>query len=195
MDAGKTLDLLKVAYNYEEKGKKVLLMTSSFDDRYGVGRIQSRVGIGKDAIAVDPDTSILSYVEPDLACVLIDEANLLTAKQVMDLTAIVDDYGIPVICYGLRVDYRGLPFEGSTALMALADSVEEIKTICHCGRKATMNTLVRNGQVVRSGPQVVIENDQLKKDNTLYVSLCRKHWKSGEWKPEKLSQTEQKPTA
>jgi len=176
MAAGKSLDLLKVAFNYEERGQKVLLFTSKRDDRHGVGVITSRTGLKKDAVAIDDEFNLFEHVEkladrPD--CLLIDEAQFLTKGQVMELTQIVDHLNIPAICYGIRSDYRCEPFEGSMYLMALADSIEEIKTICHCGKKATMNMRVIDGKAVYEGEQIIIGG------NESYVAVCRKHFKEG----------------
>ncbi len=184
MGAGKTLDLLKVAFNYEERGQNVLLLTSSKDTRYSNNIIKSRVGIEKEAIAVKDDTSLLDIITLNnmikpLHCVLIDEVQFLATNQIEQLTDVVDFLNIPIICYGLRVDYRGLPFESTSYLMAIADSIEELKTICFCGKKAIMNTLIVNGEIVKEGEQVVIDDN---KDNKQYTSLCRYHWKHGIYK-------------
>ena len=178
MAAGKSLDLLKVAFNYEERGKEVLLLLPSVDIRYGEGKIVSRTGLKKDAVIVSEQFNILNYIrqltnKPD--CVLVDEAQFLNKASVMELTEIVDKLNIPVICYGLRSDYRSEPFVGSMYLMALADSIEEIKTICHCGKKATMNLRVVDGKPVYKGKQVIIGG------NESYVAVCRKHFKQGEY--------------
>lgn len=179
MEAGKTLDLLKVAYNYTERNRKVLLLTSSLDDRYRVGLIKSRTGLSKEATVVYPDTNIYKLAEsiPDLDCVLIDEVQFLTKEHVKQMTDVVDKLKISVICYGLRSDYRGEPFESSTYLLALADSIEEIKTICHCGKKATMNARIVNGKMVYEGDQVVIDKEG---SESIYTSVCRLHWKTGD---------------
>lgn len=191
MGAGKTLDLLKAAYNYEERDIKVLLFTSDKDNRYGTGVIQSRTGLSKQAIVYGEDFDFitelhkrLSVKDHNIGCILIDEAQFLTAHQVNHLAWAVDRHNIPIICYGLRVRYTGLPFPGSSQLMAIADSIEEIKTICHCGKKATMNALVRNGEIVYEGEDV-IDNDDAHKDNTFYVSVCRNHWHKGIYKKTK----------
>ncbi|MBN4081628.1 thymidine kinase [bacterium AH-315-C07] len=179
MAAGKSLDLLKVAYNYEEREKEVLIFTSKKDDRYGEGKVASRTGLEKKARGIDEYNNLfeeVSVLKKMPSCVLVDEAQFLTKQQVLQLTDIVDNLDIPVICYGIRSDYRYEPFVGSTYLMALADSIEEIKTICHCGKKATMNMRVIDGKAVYEGEQVVIGG------NESYVVVCRKHFKEGKIK-------------
>lgn len=179
MAAGKTLDLLKVAYNYKERNRNVLLLTSALDDRYQVGLIKSRVGLSEEAEVVYPKTNIYELVSTakELDCVLIDEVQFLTKEQVNQLSDVVDYLKIPVICYGLRTDYRGEPFEASAYLLSVADSIEEIKTICHCGKKATFNARVVNGEIVYEGDQIVIDKEG---SESVYVPLCRYHWKTGE---------------
>lgn len=173
MGSSKTLDLLRTAYNYEERSQKPLLMTSAIDDRYSVGKITTRVGLEREALAVTQSDNLFRVVSELLQIeridiVLIDEAMFLSAEQVNQLVEVVDDLEIPVICYGLRIDYRGKPFEGSSYLMALADEISEIKAICHCGKKATMNVRFENETIIKEGEQIVIGgNDQ-------YTSLCRK---------------------
>ena len=176
MAAGKSLDLLKVAFNYEEKGQSVLIFTSALDNRHGANKVFSRTGLEKEAVSVDNEMDLYKYLEsvdnkPN--CLLVDEAQFLTKQHIIQLTDIVDKLNIPVICYGIRSDYRYEPFEGSTYLMALADTIEEIKTICHCGRKATMNMRVVDGKAVYEGEQVVIGG------NETYAAVCRKHFKEG----------------
>lgn len=180
MGAGKTLDLLKVSYNYEERGRKPLLLTSAFDDRFEVGLIKSRTGLEKRATLIKPDTNLFDLIKQnkDIDCVLIDEAQFLTKEQVLQLTDVVDHLKIPVICYGLRVDYMGEPFEGSSYLMARAHTIEEIKTICHCGKKATMNARVEDGKVIYSGDQILIDKPT---ENSFYTAVCSYHWKTGEF--------------
>ncbi|MEI6286934.1 MAG: thymidine kinase [Bacillota bacterium] len=184
MDAGKTLDLLKVAYNYEDRGRKVLIITAGIDDRFGSGKVASRVGIAREALSVFATDNIFEIVKnhPDkIACVLLDEIQFFTVEQIGQLSDIVDELDIPVICYGLRSDYMGGTFPASAQLMAIADSIEEVKTICHCGHKATMNMLVKNGVAVKQGSQVVVDNDETHEQDIKYVSVCRKHWKEGVW--------------
>jgi thymidine kinase len=177
MGAGKSLDLLKVAYNYIERDQKVILFNSALDQRYETGIIKSRTGLEKPAIPVTDEFDIVKYIStlsyrPD--CLLFDEAQFLTKEQVIQMTAVVDEMQIPIICYGLRSDFRGEPFEGSKYLMVLADNIEEIKTICHCGKKATMNMRIRDGKAIYTGEQIMIGG------NESYVSVCRKHWKEGD---------------
>jgi len=177
MGAGKSLDLLKVAFNYIERDQKVILFTSALDKRYETGVIKSRTGLDRPAIAVTDGFDIVRYIKtlsykPD--CLLFDEAQFLTKEQVTQMTVVVDEMDIPIICYGLRSDFRGEPFEGSKYLMVLADNIEEIKTICHCGRKATMNMRIHDGKAIYTGEQIFIGG------NESYVSVCRKHWKKGD---------------
>jgi len=177
MNAGKSTVLLQAAHNYEEMGMDSFLLTANLDDRAGPGRIASRIGIGKDAATFRPDTDIYQAIVTEqqkrsIACVFIDEAQFLTKPQVWQLARAVDDLNVPVMCYGLRVDFRGELFPGSAALLAWADEMREVRTICFCGKKATM--VVRNGadgKPLRDGAQIQIGG------NETYVSLCRKHWR------------------
>lgn len=178
MNAGKSTVLLQSAHNYKERGMETLLFTPSVDKRYGSGKIHSRIGLSADAVSFDPAFNLYDYVQnaknhqPNLQCILVDEAQFLTKAQVQQLTDIVDKMNLPVLAYGLRSDYRGEPFEGSLYLLIWADNLIEIKTVCHCGKKAIMNTrLDAEGKVMRTGEQVHIAgNDQ-------YMSVCRKHYK------------------
>lgn len=177
MNAGKSTILLQASHNYRERGMQTYLMTARFDTRAGEGRIASRIGIGEAADTFAPDTDLFEKIKDrqdqgPLACVFIDEAQFLTKDQVWQLARAVDDLGVPVMCYGLRVDFRGELFPGSAALLALADEMREVRTICHCGRKATM--VVRkgpDGRALRDGAQVQIGG------NETYESLCRRHWR------------------
>lgn len=177
MNAGKSTVLLQASHNYRERGMETYLLTARFDDRAGAGRIASRIGISEQADTFDRATDLFEKIEVRLsegkvACVFIDEAQFLTKEQVWQLARAVDDLRVPVMCYGLRVDFRGELFPGSAALLALADEMREVRTICHCGKKATM--VVRqdeNGHVLRDGAQVQIGG------NESYVSLCRRHWR------------------
>ena len=184
MNAGKSIELIKVAYNYEERGKHVITLSPSVDDRYGVGKITSRIGISRDAIVINSSTDITAlYLEEEarehIDCILMDECQFLKKEQVMQLAHIVDDYGCPVMCYGLKNDFRNELFEGSHYLLVYADKIEEIKTICHCGRKATMVARVDEaGNMIREGAQLVIGG------NDMYVSLCRKHYMRGDLGPD-----------
>ncbi len=176
MGSGKTIDLIKVAYNYEERGQNVLLIAPSTDNRYGVGKITTRIGLQRDAICVARDTNIFEIIkkennEKKIDCVLVDESNFLTEKQVNELSDVVDFMDIPVICYGLRSDFRQKFFEGSGPLMEIADKIEEIKTICECGAKATVNMRFINGKAITEGEQVFIGG------NESYKSVCRKCYK------------------
>ena len=178
MNAGKSTALLQASYNYRERGMATLLLTARLDDRAGVGQIASRIGIAEPAELFDGTSDLHAVVSDRLAagpvaCVFLDEAQFLTADQVWQLARVVDDLGVPVMCYGLRVDFRGALFPGSAALLALADEMREVRTICHCGKKATM--VVRrgpDGRAIREGAQVQIGG------NETYESLCRRHWRA-----------------
>ncbi len=177
MNAGKSTALLQSSYNYRERGMHTLILTPELDDRYGRGRVTSRIGIEAPARMFDDTVNLFEFVsrandEQALDCVLIDEAQFLTKQQVFELGEVVDQLDIPVLAYGLRTDFRGEPFEGSQYLLAWADNLEEIKAICHCGKKATM--VIRadaQGRPMKDGSQVEIGG------NDLYVSLCRAHFK------------------
>jgi thymidine kinase len=187
MDAGKTLDLLKVAYNYEDRGQHTLVVTSAVDRRAGDNKVRSRIGFDKEAISTTIEDNLFDLIKAQneqqkIACVLIDEIHFFSSEQIIQLSDVVDYLNIPVICYGLRSDYRGEPFPAATTLLAIADTLEEVKTICHCGRKANFNMLVRDGVAVKQGAPVVVDDENLKKIDTKYVSVCRRHWKEGVWK-------------
>jgi thymidine kinase len=174
MNAGKSTTLLQSSYNYRERGMKTLLLTPSIDNRFGECKIASRIGLEEEAISFDKDTNLFDIVEKhaDIKCVLLDEAQFLTKAQVWQLTDVADRLGIPVLAYGLRTDFRGDTFEGSQYLLAWAEDLVEIKTICHCGRKATMNIRMdEHGKKVKEGAQIVIGG------NDRYVAVCRKHFK------------------
>jgi thymidine kinase len=174
MNAGKSTTLLQAAHNYEERGMRVLLFTPKIDDRAGVGNISSRLGLTREAFSFDVEFDLFVQIRDEtkasqIACVFIDEAQFLTSKQVLQLTMVCDRIGIPVLCYGLRTDFRGEPFEGSKYLLAWADVLGEIKTICYTGRKAIMNArLDESGKRVTEGEQVAIGLN--------YVSLSRKEF-------------------
>ncbi len=175
MNAGKSTLLLQASYNYRERGMATLLLTSALDDRAGPGRIASRIGIAEDAMTFTPRTDLFDLIRDEglgAACIFVDEAQFLTPDNVCQLARVADDLGQPVMCYGLRVDFRGELFPGSAALFALADDLREVRTICHCGRKATM--VVRqdeHGRALHEGAQVQIGG------NDTYTSLCRRHWR------------------
>jgi len=162
MNAGKSTTLLQAAYNYEEQGMRVLLFTPKLDDRAGVGVISSRIGLSREAYPFPADFDLFTHIraeqkQSDVACVFVDEAQFLSNKQVLQLTLVCDQLGIPVLCYGLRTDFLGEPFEGSKYLLAWADVLGEIKTICRSGRKATMNARIdEDGNRVSTGEQVSI---------------------------------------
>lgn len=171
MNAGKSTSLLQASYNYAERGMQTMLFTAKLDNRAG-GRIASRIGFGAEALHFDSATNFVELCTPaKLDCILVDEAQFLTKEQVKQLAQVVDEANIPVMCYGLRTDFQGELFPGSAALLAWADTLSELKTICYCGRKATMVVRVSpTGVVERCGQQVEIGG------NERYVSLCRKHF-------------------
>lgn len=160
MNAGKSTALLQVAHNYEEQGQKVHLYTAAIDDRYGVGNITSRLGPQRTSDTFTAETNFFELA-PQVACLLIDEAQFLTPKQVQQLHRVAQLKGTPVICYGLRTDFRGEPFPGSAHLLALADDIEELKNICTCGKKATMNIRVDgSGRRISEGEQISIGGNE-----------------------------------
>ena len=177
MNAGKSTSLLQASHNYREGGMAPYLITAQFDKRAGEGRIASRIGIGEAADTFGPDEDLYAklvarFAANRVACVFIDEAQFLSKAQVWHLACAVDELGVPVMCYGLRVDFRGDLFPGSAALLAWADEMREVRTICRCGKKATM--------VIRRGPEgrALADGDQvLIGGNETYVSLCRRHWR------------------
>jgi thymidine kinase len=177
MIAGKSTVLLQSSYNYRERGMRTLVFTPAIDTRAGVGRVRSRIGLEAEAHSLGADEDIFQHVRAahaaqPVACVLVDEAQFLSRLQVEQLTEIADRLGIPVLCYGLRTDFQANLFPGSAALLALADNLIELKTICHCGRKATMNLRVGpDGRAVKEGAQVEIGG------NDRYVAMCRRHYK------------------
>ncbi len=176
MNAGKSTTLLQADFNYRERGMETMLWTAALDSRFGAGAITSRIGLQTEAHRFDATTDIGSVIaaerrERPLACVLIDEAQFLTREQVLALAAIADDHAIPVLCYGLRTDFQAELFPGSAALLGLADSLVELKAVCECGRKSTMNLRVdADGKAVKEGQQTEIGG------NDRYVALCRKHF-------------------
>lgn len=184
MNAGKSTTLLQSNYNYRERGMYTLLFKPKVDNRYGKSVITSRIGLQADAIEFDSAFNFFEYVIEQgqvqkAQCILIDEAQFLTKTQVLQLSDIVDDISIPVLAYGLRTDFKGELFEGSQHLLGLAEELIEIKTVCHCGRKATMNMRIdANRQKVFEGPSVEIGG------NDRYVATCHKHFKLGDAGPE-----------
>ena len=177
MNAGKSTVLLQSSYNYRERGMRTLLFMPVIDTRAGTGRILSRIGLEAEAVALQPDDDLLAHVKAShaaqpVACVLVDEAQFLSRRQVEQLTDVADLLRIPVLCYGLRTDFQAQLFPGSAALLALADNLIELKTICHCGRKATMNLRIGpDGRAVKVGAQVEIGG------NDRYLAVCRRHFK------------------
>jgi thymidine kinase len=176
MNAGKSTTLLQADFNYRERGLTTLLFTAALDDRAGPGTIGSRIGLSAPAAMFDAETDLhaaaaTARAAGPVGCVLVDEAQFLTNAQVDQLARIADELGVPVLAYGLRTDFRGALFEGSARLLAIADALTEIKSICTCGAKATMNLRVdANGQAVREGAQTEIGG------NDRYLALCRRHF-------------------
>ena len=185
MNADKSTLLLQAAHNYRERGMETRLLTTGTDTRAGLGRIGSRIGISAAAETCGPDDDLFARAEAwlseaEIACIFVDEAQFLTPEQVWQLACVADDLSVPVMCYGLRVDFQGRLFPASAALLAWADDMREVRTICHCGRKATM--VVRKdaeGRVLTEGAQVQVGG------NETYLSLCRRHWReaTGEASP------------
>lgn len=177
MNAGKSTVLLQSSYNYRERGMRTLLFTPAIDTRYGTGRIESRIGLRSGAISVSISDNLLNRVRQEhasaaVACVLIDEAQFLSPDQVWQLADVADTLDIPVLCYGLRTDFQGKLFPGSATLLGIADDLSELKTICHCGRKATMNLRIdKLGHAVKEGAQVEIGG------NDSYLAMCRRHFR------------------
>jgi len=173
MNAGKSTMLLQASYNYQERGMRTLIFTAAFDNRAGVGKVASRIGLSSDAMIFEDSTDIFAEVarlhgEEPVACVFIDEANFLSEHHVWQLA---DRLNIPVMTYGLRTDFQGKLFPASKELLAIADELREIRTICHCGRKATMVARFdESGKVVKEGAQIDVGG------NEKYVSFCRRHW-------------------
>ena len=180
MNAGKSTVLLQASHNYHEQGMRTLLMTVALDNRTKVGQITSRIGLDKPADLFGDDTDVFTsisarHAEKHVDCVMIDEAQFLSPDQVWQLSQVADELHIPVLCYGLRTDFAGELFSGSSALLALADHLREIRTICWCGSKASMVLRMDDtGTVVKQGEQVQIGGEDI------YASVCRKHWKSGD---------------
>lgn len=178
MNAGKSAILLQASHNYRESGMDTYLLTARIDGRAGTGRIASRIGIGAEADLFGPGDDLFAQVsarigQGRIAAVFVDEAQFLEPEQVWQLARVADDLNVPVLAYGLRVDFRGELFPGSATLLALADDLREVRTICHCGRKATM--VIRQdaeGRAITDGAQVLIGG------NETYVSLCRRHWRA-----------------
>ncbi len=181
MNAGKSTTLLQSSYNYQERGMKTKIFTAKLDDRYGVGKVASRLGISAEAELFADNTDLYQVISKQhsaekIDCLLIDEAQFLTKIQVKQLTQIVDALNIPVLTYGIRTDFQGEPFTGSQYLLAWADKLVELKTVCHCGRKA--NFVVRfdgQGKAVKHGAQVDVGG------NEKYESMCRPHFKALVW--------------
>jgi thymidine kinase len=177
MNAGKSTELLQASFNYRERGMRTMLWTAAVDTRYRAGTITSRIGLTADAAMFDAQTDLRLAIEAEQAplhCVLVDEAQFLSARQVDQLASVADDLGIPVLAYGLRTDFRGALFEGSRSLLAIADVLNEIKAVCGCGRKATMNLRCdEQGHIAREGAQTEIGG------NDRYVAVCRRHFMQG----------------
>lgn len=193
MNAGKSTQLLQVRHNYHERHQRTLLLKPHLDNREGEDVIAPRIGniSAKVDALVFESMDLHELVEQNvhakgkLDCVLVDEAQFLTSDQVMQLCRVADFMNIPIMCYGLRADFRAKLFPGSEALMALADDIEELKTICWCGRKATINARIMDGKVLREGPQVLIGG------NETYTALCRKHWQMDQPAPQGMAPLDQ----
>ncbi|MGT2947864.1 thymidine kinase [Streptococcus devriesei] len=174
MNSGKTIEILKVAHNYEEQGKPVVIMTSSLDTRDEFGVVSSRIGMRRKATPITDDMDIFAYIDSlkdKPYCVLIDECQFLSKKNVYDLARIVDELGVPVMAFGLKNDFQNHLFEGSRELLLMADKIEEIKTICQfCSKKATMVLRTQDGKPVYEGEQIQIGG------NETYIPVCRKHY-------------------
>lgn len=176
MNAGKTTTLLQSSFNYQERGMETMLFTAAIDDRITVGTISSRIGLKAEAHLFEPSVDLRQKVEDELQrrqvnCVLIDEAQFLTRDHVFQLAAVADELGVPVLCYGLRTDFQANLFEGSQWLLAVADELLELKTICTCGSKASMNLRIdAEGNAVKEGASIEIGG------NDRYIALCRKHF-------------------
>ena len=196
MNAGKTTTLLQSSYNYNERGMDTILFTPTVDDRYEVGTIASRIGLKCNAKAFDKNFDFYESVARDvhenenIRCILVDEAQFLTKEQVHQLSDVADKLNLPVLCYGIRSDFEGEPFPGSKYLLAWAEVLQEIKTICDCGGKASMNLRVdANGDAVIQGSQVEIGG------NDRYIAMCRKHFKEARDKARKKHETQLSETA
>ena len=182
MNAGKSTSLLQSAYNYKERGMESVIFTASVDDRFGIGKVTSRIGLSQEADIFSSNCNLYDMMKTKLEngpvhCILVDECQFLTKEQVKQLCHVVDELNIPVLCYGLRTDFMGEPFSGSLYLMSWADKLIELKTICHCGKKASM--VVRTdeeGNALNSGSQVQIGG------NERYVSMCRRHFSELVWR-------------
>jgi thymidine kinase len=174
MNSGKSIEIFKVAHNYEEQGKSVIIFTSGLDNRDGVGNISSRIGMKREATPIFPESDVFEMVQtidPNASAILIDEAQFMTRENVLQLTRVVDELHIPVMAYGLKNDFQNHLFEGSEALLIFADKIEEIKTICwFCERKASYNLRVSDGHAVYEGEQVQIGG------NESYFPVCREHY-------------------
>ena len=177
MNAGKSTALLQASYNYQERGMRTLVFAPAIDTRAGVGHVRSRIGLEGPAVTFEPADDLFARVKTEhtttrVACVLVDEAQFLTRAQVQQLTDVADQLDIPVLCYGLRTDFKGNLFEGSAALLGWADDLTELKNICQCGKKATMNLRVGpDGHAAHEGAQIEIGG------NERYVAMCRRHYK------------------
>lgn len=178
MGSSKTANALMVRYNYEERGQEALLVKPELDQRDGARFVASRAGLSHDCIYFSDLMEMTPRELKPYACIIVDEAQFLTREEVRYLTELVDDWNIPVICYGLRADFKGDLFPGSAELLATADIIEEVKTICWCGKKAVCNARVVDGKVAREGEQIVLGGSES------YVSLCRRHWAQGKLGPD-----------
>lgn len=195
MNSGKSTQLLQAHYNYTERGMNPLALTAQIDNRYGAGKITARIGLDLPAMMFNTDTDVFALVSDihkknKIDVVVIDESQFMTKTHVLECARVVDELDIPVMCYGLKTDFMGNLFAGSEALLCYADKIEEIKTICWCGKKATMTArFSENGQIVRDGAQIAIGG------NDMYTSLCRKHFIDGQLGAEEQTVSKKQKTA
>ena len=176
MGAAKTSHLLTTEFNYRERGHKTLVLTSAVDTRARLNRVESRIGLGIDAVSIGKQEGIINRIrnlDPLPFAIFVDESQFLSETQIEDLAALVDDLDITVFCYGLRTDFQAKVFPGSKRLLELADTIEEVKTMCHCGRKAIMNARIQNDKIIKAGEQIQVGGSEM------YVALCRRCWTKG----------------
>lgn len=179
MNAGKTIEVIKTAFNFETERIPTIIFTSATDTRSGLNKISSRIGLERDAISISKEDDLYQKISNEtdgIRCVLVDEVQFFTVEQIWQLFNIVHKLDIPVVCYGLRADFMGKPFPASAQLMAIANKIESIRSICWCERKAIINARIIDGKIIYEGPQVMVGG------NESYKALCGIHWLSGEWK-------------
>ncbi|MEI6672444.1 MAG: thymidine kinase [bacterium] len=179
MNAGKTIEVIKTAFNFETEGIPTIIFTSATDTRSGLNKISSRIGLERNAISISKEDDIYQKISNEtdgIRCVLVDEVQFFTTEQIWQLFHIVHKLDIPVVCYGLRADFMGNPFPASAQLMAIANKIESIRSICWCERKAIINARIIDGKIAYEGKQVMVGG------NESYKALCGIHWLNGEWK-------------